>query len=239
MVGEYNSVMNQPISLRADFNLREVVLPEDYEWVSSPMPGVERMMLDRIGDEVARATSIVRFEPNSSFSAHDHGGGEEFLVLEGVFSDEHFDYPAGTYVRNPVGTAHTPRIGVEGSTILVKLHQFKREDQDQKHIDTLTCTFSPGTVDGIERCSLHCYASERVTVEKWTPNTQGPKHVHEGGEELFVMTGRLNDELGSYPRGTWLRNPPGSSHACFTEAEGATVWIKTGHLTRALSSQET
>jgi anti-sigma factor ChrR (cupin superfamily) len=203
------------------------------------MPGVERMMLDRIGDEVAQATTIVRFEPNSSFSSHEHGGGEEFLVLDGVFSDEHRDYPVGTYVRNPVGTAHTPRIGVEGATILVKLHQFERDDQDQMHIDTLACTFSPGPVDGIEQCPLHCYGAENVIVEKWASNARGPTHVHEGGEELFVMTGRLSDELGSYPKGTWLRNPPGSSHACFTESEGATVWIKTGHLTRALPSEET
>jgi hypothetical protein len=67
------------------------------------MPGVERMMLDRIGDEVARATSLVRYAPNSTFSPHVHGGGEEFFVLEGEFGDEHRTYPAGTYVRNPIG----------------------------------------------------------------------------------------------------------------------------------------
>jgi anti-sigma factor ChrR (cupin superfamily) len=86
--------------------------------------GVDRMMLDRIGDEVARATTIVRFAPNSAFDAHTHGGGEEYFVLDGVFSDEAGDYPAGTYVRNPIGTSHRPHIGPEGATILVKLHQF-------------------------------------------------------------------------------------------------------------------
>jgi hypothetical protein len=58
-------------------------------------------MLDRIGDEVARATSIVRYAPASHFSPHVHDGGEEFLVLEGTFQDEHGDYPVGSYVRNP------------------------------------------------------------------------------------------------------------------------------------------
>ena len=94
--------------LNADFSKRVVIRPDDYEWVASPMPGVERMMLDRIGDEVARATSLVRYAPNSRFSAHVHGGGEEFLVLEGTFADEHGQYPAGTYIRNPIGTGHTP-----------------------------------------------------------------------------------------------------------------------------------
>ena len=72
------------------------------------MVGVDRRPLDRIGEEVARATSIVRYAPGSRFSAHTHGGGEEFIVLDGVFQDEHGDYPPGTYVRNPPGTRHTP-----------------------------------------------------------------------------------------------------------------------------------
>lgn len=75
--------------INADFEQRVVIQPTDYQWIESPMPGVERMMLDRVGDEIARATSLVRFAPHSVFSSHNHSGGEEFLVLEGVFSDEH------------------------------------------------------------------------------------------------------------------------------------------------------
>ena len=69
----------------------------------------ERRMLERDGEEVARATSVVRYAPNSSFDPHTHGGGEEFFVLDGVFSDEHGDFGPGTYVRNPPGSRHTPR----------------------------------------------------------------------------------------------------------------------------------
>ena len=75
--------------LNANFQERVVLRPEDHQWVPSPMPGVTRMMLDRVGEEVARATSLVRYAPQSQFSPHAHGGGEEFLVLEGVFADEH------------------------------------------------------------------------------------------------------------------------------------------------------
>jgi len=45
--------------INADFSKRVVIFPDDHAWVDSPMPGVERMMLDRIGEEVARATSLV------------------------------------------------------------------------------------------------------------------------------------------------------------------------------------
>src|SRR5262245_2098677 len=95
--------------LRADFSERVIVATRDEPWVPSPQEGVARRMLDRIGGEVARATSLVRYVPASTFPSHQHGGGEEFLVLEGVFSDEHGDYPTGTYVRNPPGSAHAPR----------------------------------------------------------------------------------------------------------------------------------
>ena len=114
--------------INTDFSQRIVIQPDDYRWVDSPMPGVERMMLDRIGDEIARATSIVRYEPFSEFSSHTHTGGEEFLVLDGVFSDEHQSYGKGCYVRNPIGTSHTPKIGKEGATIFVKLQQFDEAD---------------------------------------------------------------------------------------------------------------
>ena len=157
--------------LNDDFSQRVVIRPDDYEWVDSPMPGVERMMLDRIGDEVARATSLVRYAPNSTFSRHVHGGGEEFLVLEGEFSDEHGSYPEGTYVRNPIGTAHSPRVGEQGCIIFVKLQQFEREDQQQFAIDTAAAEFQPGDTEGIEILKLHEFGTERVALIRWAPGT--------------------------------------------------------------------
>ena len=141
--------------INTDFSQRIVIQPDDYRWVDSPMPGVERMMLDRIGDEIARATSIVRYEPFSEFSSHTHTGGEEFLVLDGVFSDEHQSYGKGCYVRNPIGTSHTPKIGKEGATIFVKLQQFDEADTQQKVIDTQTQSWHPGLVDGLSVMPLH------------------------------------------------------------------------------------
>ena len=70
--------------VNADFERRTLVRFDDTDWVASPVPGVERKMLDRIGEEVARATTIVRFAPGSAFSPHTHDGGEEYLVLEGT-----------------------------------------------------------------------------------------------------------------------------------------------------------
>ena len=218
--------------INSDFSQRVVIRPEDYQWVDSPMPGVERMMLDRIGDEVARATSLVRYAPNSTFSPHVHSGGEEFYVLEGEFGDEHAMYPAGTYVRNPIGTSHSPRVGDAGCIILVKLHQFDKEDLTPVVIDTRSADWPPETVPGIEALPLHQFGSEHVALIRWAPNTPFKDHSHYGGEEVFVIEGSFSDEFGDYPAGTWLRNPDESSHNPFTRDEGALLYLKAGHLSK-------
>lgn len=214
--------------INADFSRRVVVRPDQYEWVASPAAGVERMMLDRVGDEVARATTIVKFAPGSQFDAHTHGGGEEFLVLEGVFSDETGDFPAGTYVRNPIGTSHTPHTH-EGCTILVKLHQFSHEDTAQFHIDTRHSEFRPGLVDGLSVLPLHSSDSENVALVRWAPGTRFNPHTHWGGEEIFVLEGTFQDEHGEYPAGSWIRSPHLSQHQPWSD-EGCLIWVKTGHL---------
>jgi anti-sigma factor ChrR (cupin superfamily) len=218
------------LKINADFNQRVVIYPKDQQWIPSPMPGVERIMLDRIGDEVAQATSIVRYQANSHFSAHEHIGGEEFLVLAGTFADEHDEYPKGSYVRNPIGTKHTPRIGVDGAIIFVKLCQFKQADTEQKVINTQQKTWLPGLIDGLSVMPLHEYETEHIALVKWAPTPTFTPHHHWGGEEILVLEGTFYDEHGSYPKGTWLRNPHLSKHRPFTKEDGALIYVKTGHL---------
>lgn len=216
------------MQLHSNFNERVVLRPEDREWVASPASGVERQMLDRIGDEVARATTIVRFAPNSSFEPHGHELGEEYLVLDGVFSDESGDYSAGHYVRNPPGSSHTP-FTREGATIFVKLRQFDPMDLAPKSIDTRKADFSPGLVDGLSVLPLHNAGTEGVALVKWEPGTRFNRHRHWGGEEILVLDGTFQDELGDYPKGSWLRNPHLSEHTPFSE-DGCLIYVKTGHL---------
>lgn len=216
--------------LNADFNERIVIRPDDYRWVKSPMQGVERMMLDRVGGESARATSLVRYAPSSEFSAHHHTGGEEFLVLDGVFADEHQAYPKGSYVRNPIGTSHTPKVGPEGAIIFVKLQQFKSADTKQFVINTQTQSWLNGMVSGLTVMPLHAFETEQVALVKWAPNTCFNAHQHWGGEEILVLEGTFYDEHGCYPKGSWLRSPHLSRHSPFTKADGALIYVKTGHL---------
>lgn len=202
--------------------------PGDENFIPSPLPGVDRLMLDRIGDEVARATSIVRYATGSSFNEHVHDEGEEFIVLDGVFSDENGDYPAGTYVRNPPGSRHTP-FSKDGCTILVKLRQFDSADLTRVVINTHTTDWFPGVVEGLSVMPLHEYGAEHVALVRWAPGTVFKPHLHFGGEEIFVLDGTFCDEHGSYPKGSWLRSPHMSRHHPFSE-EGCTILVKTGHL---------
>ncbi|MEA5478707.1 cupin domain-containing protein [Pseudanabaena galeata UHCC 0370] len=216
------------MKLHADLSHRVVVESESLDWVDSPMVGVQRRMLERDGEEVARATSVVRYAPDSHFSAHTHGGGEEFLVLDGIFSDEYGDYPAGTYIRNPVGSTHTP-FSKEGCTILVKLWQMHPDDQQRVAIATKESPWANGLVNGLQVMPLHSYGTENVALVKWDAGTYFQPHMHLGGEEIFVVDGVFEDEFGAYPKGTWLRNPSGSRHMPFSKS-GCLIYVKVGHL---------
>ena len=214
--------------VRADFSVGVVVDTEALAWLPSPMAGVERRMLDRVGDEVARATSIVRYAPGSRFEAHTHGGGEEFFVLEGVFCDEHGEYPVGSYVRNPPGSSHAPFTD-QGCTIFVKLRQFDPRDLEPVRVDTRSAEFMPGLVPGLRVLPLHQYGGQGCALVRWAPGTYFQTHAHFGGEEILVLEGVFSDEHGHYPAGTWLRSPHASRHTPFSDP-GCLIYVKTGHL---------
>lgn len=214
------------MELNADFSKRVVVHSENEPWRASPMPGVDRRMLDRIGDEVARATSIVRYAPGSKFSARTHTGGEEFIVLDGVFQDEHGDYPTGTYVRNPPTTSHTPGSD-EGCTIFVKLWQFDPEDRDQ---------FRKDMAAGLKRTTHGVFAKElhrddREVVTYYEARMGSPVSIEsDGGIEVLVLGGSLTEAGEELGEGAWLRLPDGVAFEATVGPEGARFWVKTGHL---------
>lgn len=215
------------MDLNSDFDQRVAQSARDAVWTPSPLPGVDRRMLDRVGGEVARATSIVRYAAGSRFDRHVHEGGEEILVLDGVFSDESGDYPAGTYIRNPPGTSHAP-FSRGGCTLFVKLWQFAPDDTEPVRIATSTAAWHPGLVPGLSVMPLHEHDGVSTALVRWAPQTRFSTHAHPGGEEILVLEGVFRDEADDYPAGTWLRNPRGSHHTPYTGAEGALIYVKVG-----------
>ena len=217
------------VGINNDFTQRIVLYTPQMDWVGSPASGVQRKMLDRVGDEVARATSVVRYAPGATFTAHVHGGGEEILVLDGVFSDEQGQYTAGTYLRHPPGSQHSPA-SQTGCLLLVKLWQFCPGDDQSEQINTRTAQWYQGMVPGLTVLPLHEFNGVNTALVRWAPDTVFNRHVHPGGEEIFVLEGVFHDEYGSYPTGSWIRSPRYSLHTPFTKSEGALIYVKTGHL---------
>ena len=214
--------------VNANFDERIVIDTLKNDWVSSPVPGVKRNMLDRLGAEDARATSIVRYAAGSAFTPHEHPFGEEFLVLSGVFSDEHGHYPAGSYVRNPPGSRHTA-YSDNGCELFVKVRQFDVADTKRVVIDTKSATFRQGLVPGLKVLPLHEFGTEHAALVRWAPGTKFQPHTHWGGEEIFVLEGVFSDEHGDYPSGTWLRSPHMSVHNPYS-GPGCLIYVKVGHL---------
>ena len=214
--------------LHADHAERVVIDSSSLSWVASPLPGVFRRMLERDGGEQARATSIVRYEAGAGYESHTHAAGEEILVLEGTFEDEHGVYPAGTYIKNPAGSSHSP-FSTYGCTIFVKLRYLKPDDVARVVVRPQPADWRPGMVEGLEVLPLSEFMGEHTALVRWRPGTVFSPHRHFGGEEILVLEGTFQDEFGEYPTGTWLRNPHMSAHHPFSTT-GCTILVKVGHL---------
>lgn len=217
-------------SLNADFSQRACMDTRTMSWQASPSPTVWRKRLDLVAGEFSRVTAVVRYDADSSFHAHDHPEGEEILVLEGTFSDEHGGYSAGTYLLNPPGFRHAP-FSREGCIIFVKLRQFAGSEREHVVIDTRSAPWASTDRAGMQR--LHLYARpaypESIALVRYAPGTSRARTRYPGGWEVFVLEGEFEDEDGRYGPGTWLRLPPGASNGV-RSPHGCLLYEKRGHL---------
>jgi anti-sigma factor ChrR (cupin superfamily) len=214
--------------VNTDFSKRCAIDSGHELWHASPSAQVHRKLLERNGGEVARATSIVRYAPGAQFDLHHHELGEEILVLDGTFSDESDDYPAGTYIKNPPGSCHAP-FSKSGCTLFVKLRHLDPMDSERVVVNTRTSPWYQGMVNGLTVLPLGNFGTANTAMVRWAPQTFFNPHRHHGGEEIFVVEGVFSDEHGSYPAGTWIRSPHLSQHQPFSR-EGCLIFVKTGHL---------
>ena len=217
--------------INADLSRRVVVDTRQMAWEESPSGTVWRKPLYRQGGEFGPVTSLVRYAPGGSFREHAHPEGEEILVLDGLFSDEQGDYPAGTFLMNPHGSRHSPR-SVSGCTLFVRLRQYLGNDRPRLVEDTRDpSSWRPGLVEGLSVRPLYSQGGypENVALVRWEPGTRFQGHTHWGGEEILVLEGEFADEHGRYPEGTWLRTPHMSQHTPFSES-GCLIYVRVGGL---------
>lgn len=216
------------MQVNSDFSQQASMLPNQYRWQTSPQAGVERVMLDRIGAEKARATSVVRYAPESTFPGHAHPGGEEIMVLSGTFSDESGDYPQGFYLRNPPGSSHAPR-SKSGATIFVKLWQMCEKETAPVRINT----HDPATwirQNNRAICPLYKDDNEVTQLVKLAPQ----QHLFDNANahnalELFVLSGSVLHNEIEYSKGSWLRLPSNSKALISARNNSATIYLKVGN----------
>lgn len=217
--------------LNGDLTARVAVDTKTMLWTASPSRTVWRKRVHLVGPpEAGQVTSIVRYEPGSSFHAHDHPDGEEILVLDGIFSDEHGDWPAGTYLLNPEGFRHAP-FSREGCKLFVKLRQFPGRDRLHVALQTATLAWQPTPRPGIEAKALYAQPgfTDTVRLERWAASAAPGTAVYPGGAEILVLEGELVDENGRFGAETWLRLPEGGAHAPSSPG-GCVLYIKEGGL---------
>ncbi len=214
-------------SINGNLAVRAVADTTSMDWTPSPSGSVWRKRVHLVGPpESGQVTSVVRYDPDSSFPTHDHPEGEEILVLEGVFSDEHGDWPAGTYLLNPEGFRHTPFSG-PGCILFVKLRQFAGRVRRHVIVDTDKLEWQPRSNSAVSYKSLYQQDgfSDLVRLEHWEPKADPGTITYEQGAELFVLEGEFEDEFGVYSKGYWLRFPLGSTHRPRSE-NGCTLYVK-------------
>lgn len=228
---------NNWISLNSDKSRAQLIRTSEIDWVAtSQAGGVYRKMIEREGTEkVARATTIVRFDPDQAFPRHTHAGGEEFLVLDGVWRDDYGDFPKYSYVRNYIGSGHTPSIGKEGCVILVKLRQMSLLSKDEpEHKAWGPHIFEGKATDVVEEERLFSSSLEQTLVQTWPANSNFDVPIPIGGAEIFVVDGSFSSALGEHDKWSWARIPnEGSEDTSFRVTTGSDpvyVWMKVGHL---------
>ncbi len=220
--------------INADFSRRASVTADEHQWIKSPQEGVERVMLDRIGAEKARATSLVRYAPDSYFPHHLHPGGEEILVLSGTFSADDDDYPAGWYLRNPPTSGHQPH-SREGAIIFVKLRQMTTTETHTIAIETNDDS-NWHTKDNREICSLYADDREQVSLQRLSTHQALFADTVTGGAEILVIKGNLIDAGQTYSQGSWIRLPVDTESQIQAGSEGVTIYLKTGHLVAVIGA---
>lgn len=218
-------------SINGDLAASVAVDTSAMDWTPSPSRTVWRKRVHLVGPpESGQVTSVVRYEPGSTFPIHDHPDGEEILVLDGVFSDEHGDWPAGTYLLNPEGFRHAP-FSRDGCQLFVKLRQFPSGARNHIVINTDEMEWQPVPHTGIETKPLYSQPgfTDSMQLERWPANTTLDNVVYNEGAEIFIIEGEFQDDAGQHAAGAWLRFPAGSQHTPQTQ-RGCTIYKKTNGL---------
>ena len=223
--------MSQIQALNADMKAFIKIDTHAMDWQPSPSGTVHRKRLHLYGSkESGQVTSLVRYEPKSSFPEHGHPEGEEILVLEGIFSDQAGDWGPGSYLLNPEGFHHAP-FSKDGCVIFVKLRQYAGQHRHHVTLATHEMTWQRIGNAARETCLLYQEVGfpETMRLMRLPPNTPNLTISYPQGAEILVLAGCLEDQHGPHSPGTWLRFPAGAQQHSGS-VSGCRYYLKEGVL---------
>ena len=153
----------------------------------------------------------------------------ELLVLQGALLIGEDSFGPQSYVRLLPGQALDLKTQT-GCVLYENRRDWTETEEGSFALAGDRMDWRQGMVPGLKVTSLHEGLTKHTALVRWAPDTRFNPHTHVGGEEILVLAGVFRDEHGAYPAGTWIRSPHMSHHRPFTEAEGATILVKVGHL---------
>ena len=224
--------------INADFSRFSVAHIDSMKWVQSPAAGVWRKRVYMDGPvEGGKVTSLVRYDAGARFPEHGHPGGEEILVLEGIFSDQHGHFGKGWHLLNPSDSRHES-YSENGCLVLVKLRQYS--GKDTIHQDTGNLDWKHGETNGVSSKLLYENRVPEMSIRlvRIEKTVAAPFQAFSGGQEIYVVDGSFEDEFGVHRSGSWLRYPPDGGHR-LTSQSGCMLYIHTGGLAIAEQSKDT
>jgi len=217
---------NSVREINANFSVPVTVETKILNWQVLSGAGIKQQCLERLSGNKSRLSSLAQFPAGRAFKKFGHKGGEELLVLSGIFSDADGDYGAGCYVRNPPGTYHQP-FTRDGCTVLFKLGQFQPMDRKRLVINTrgTASKWQHAGEPGVSRQELHHFAEEEVSLHRIHPECWVTFKLQSQGLEVFVCEGPVSESGNLYSAGSWMRYPAGSKVKISSKG-GACLYVK-------------
>jgi hypothetical protein len=210
------------MDLHADHSERVVVD------ATATLQGQGAVSLERQGQGDHAQITVVAHPAGEAWT---HPGEQlcELLVLQGALLIGEDSFGPQSYVRLLPGQALD--LKTRTGCVLYENHRDWTEAEEGSFaLAGDRMDWRQGMVPGLKVTSLHEGLTKHTALVRWAPDTRFNPHTHVGGEEILVLAGVFRDEHGAYPAGTWIRSPHMSHHKPFTEAEGATILVKVGHL---------
>lgn len=182
-------------------------------------------------DASLAATRITRFismPRNTRLTLAAATAGVEMLITAGAVATQQSDFPAGFYLRDP-SPGSTQLSTVDGCRLLLKSNQFSVQDDGHRCIDSRDPQRWLPNVDGTCCiCPLHGFSGDSTMLIRWLKDGSFKPGLDPQGEEILVLKGQLNDASGSYPAGTWLREPVRQWHH-WQGTQDTLIYYKNGH----------